>query len=467
MGFKFGEIPPGDALVYWQSKVPVTAREFYKLEAQARATAFTVSGLTRLEQVQAVHTSLAKALEEGQGFKSWKKEILNKLPKEWAGKSFRLETIYRTNVQTAYCMGRYKQMMEVAENRPYWRYSSILDGRTRPAHSLLHGKIKRHDDPFWDVWFPPNGFRCRCTVTSLSERDMKRKGYTENKELKSGDFVTSDEYPMGFYLLPDRNFGTNPAKTFWKPDFKKYDEALGQATEKAIRRVTGSEPLGVKTRADMVNVIKEKLAPLAGQGIKKVEFTSMNALMSTDAEGRITISTNKFASIGMTPSKDLLNAFKKLGTGKKLSFNEEYSLESLWHEIQHNNQKFTARIPDKDHYSYALMETINQWVSRRTYPRMMNKLGGYEPAHLEKVQSDGYGYGMYISRFDALLKTLGVDGMEILSKMERMHREIGAFDYEPELRRLLSGKSGKDEKKISQCLKAIREKSFSICLEEL
>ena len=50
----------------------------------------------------------------------------------------------------------------------------------------------------WDAWYPPNGFNCLCTVMSVSESLLRRRGW------RLAVSNTRDE--------PDDGFRTNPAK---------------------------------------------------------------------------------------------------------------------------------------------------------------------------------------------------------------------------------------------------------------
>lgn len=214
----------------------------------------------------------------------------------------------------------------------------------------------------------------------------------------------------------------------------------------------------------MVAVIKDRLAPLSQKGIKEVKFKSASYLMATGANGTISLSTRNFPSVSMTPAKDLLNAFKKLGTSRKLSFQEEYAMESLWHEIQHNNQKLSGRLSKSQ---LNIMETINQWVSRRTYPRMLTQLGGYKPQHLTKVKTDGYGYKAYVTRFDDLLKKLEINDAVLLGRVEEIHTGVDAGKYADEVSSLLAKESNKDKEKIKDCLQKIDAPTFEGALSAL
>lgn len=165
-----------EAEAFWAGKVPMASDEFRTLGQRARDRAFAVSGVDRLDLVARVHEALAKAVREGTTMETFKKDVLPAFEAEGGISRARLETIFRTNIQTAYMAGRHSQMLEAAGVRPFWRYTAVNDSRTRPSHRALHGLVRRYDDPFWDVFYPPNGFNCRCSVTTLSERQVQERG---------------------------------------------------------------------------------------------------------------------------------------------------------------------------------------------------------------------------------------------------------------------------------------------------
>jgi hypothetical protein len=91
--------------------------------------------------------------------------------------NWRINLIYHVNMRTAYEAGRYRQQLRGAELRPIWVYVSMLVGANRrQEHIALHDKAFRYDDPFWDIYRPPNGWGCECSVTTLSESGASREG---------------------------------------------------------------------------------------------------------------------------------------------------------------------------------------------------------------------------------------------------------------------------------------------------
>jgi SPP1 gp7 family putative phage head morphogenesis protein len=205
--------PFDEALKFFQAKVPMTEAEFYRIARQARVRAFTVADMASLDALKDIQDSLAKAIETGQSMGDWKKSVKDILS-QWDVSGWRAETIYRTNLQTSYQVGRYEQMTDpdVLEMRPYWRYVAVMDEKTRPTHAALHGKVFPADDPFWDTWYPPNGFNCRCTVQTLSPAEVEREGYIVEKGSRYHNKPVAMPDGTVIQMLPDPGWDFNPGK---------------------------------------------------------------------------------------------------------------------------------------------------------------------------------------------------------------------------------------------------------------
>ena len=65
----------------------------------------------------------------------------------------------------------------------YWQYIEVLNKCVRPSFAILHEKVYPADHEFWNRNYPPTGFRCRCTVRTLSEPQVKNQGLTVETEM--------------------------------------------------------------------------------------------------------------------------------------------------------------------------------------------------------------------------------------------------------------------------------------------
>lgn len=169
-----------DALRYARDKRVVLSDEFYLLDLNARQYATTVSYLASLDQIRTVINLTNKAIEDGSTFQEFQKAVGE------AGielSPHHLDNIFRTNIQNAYAHGIWTQQQENKANRPYLRYSSLNDGRTRPSHLALNNIVRHIDDSFWDTHFVPNGFNCRCAIDAITESQAKRLGITTDDDL--------------------------------------------------------------------------------------------------------------------------------------------------------------------------------------------------------------------------------------------------------------------------------------------
>lgn len=344
-------LPMKEAQQFWKDKVKLSPAEFAKLPAEAKIRAFAVSGIAKGDELTTVFNALQKSLDKGTTFEDFKKDCAEVFERRgWTGeKAFRLDNIFRTNIQTAYGVGRYKQMMEVKDSRPYWQYSAVNDSRTRPAHRALNGKIFRYDHPFWDTWYPPKGYRCRCGVITLSAREIERDGQTISTEDPTGklfepiDPKTGNKMPARL-LMPDPGFANNPGKTVWGGIVDASDkpgkwEALPNLKN---ARAYGREPLKDISAAEIPLLANELLPAGKTDEYYKQEFIRRygNEKLVKDVLGEPVILSLRAFVADKTPGAREVWKFDKAGHGESIPLMEDIVLKPLevWLTPQKNER---------------------------------------------------------------------------------------------------------------------------------
>lgn len=238
-------LPPARAIAYFQSKGLTPTISWQDMQDEAHAVEFAVAGITKLDVLSDIQNSLTRSLTEGMSFRQFQDELEPLLQRKgWLGRGlvadddgvlqgkklmpYRLDTIFRTNIQSAHAAGRYQQQMRNVADRPYWEYNAVMDNRTRPTHAALNGRVFRWDDPIWQTIYPPNGYNCRCRVRALAEAQMKN--HPQGVETSDGRLVTVQQ-PYGLdgeirsvkayrdpktgkMLVPDAGFHLNPGRGY-------------------------------------------------------------------------------------------------------------------------------------------------------------------------------------------------------------------------------------------------------------
>lgn len=87
-----------------------------------------------------------------------------------------LRTEYRTAIKSAQDGSKWLKLNQEKDVFPYLEYRSTRDGRVRDEHKELDGIIKPVDSPFWDTYYPPNGFNCRCRIIQRETGPASRTG---------------------------------------------------------------------------------------------------------------------------------------------------------------------------------------------------------------------------------------------------------------------------------------------------
>lgn len=224
------EIKFEEAIKFFGEKLVLTPKQFYEISSNYRSLAFTVGGYTKIQVLKKFHDELLNSIENGLPMEQFKKNMNSFLETEgYEGLSnFQADNIFRTNVQTAYQVGHYEQMTSpmVKKLRPYWQYDAVNDSHTRPSHLAMDGRVFPCDSPIWDTWYPPNGFRCRCAVKTLSKRQVEERGLTVEEKVPRAATLMNGRFTN---ISPDPKFSTNPAKVKFNPDLTGYPETLKKA----------------------------------------------------------------------------------------------------------------------------------------------------------------------------------------------------------------------------------------------
>lgn len=241
-------LAPKEAIAYLTAKGFQITWDFQEMLDGAHQRAFTVAGILKIDALEAIHESLAQAMQDGLPYRDWVKTLAPELEKRGLlGRHklvnpetgelktlapWRLSNIYGTNLQSAFMAGRYVQMQASVDSHPYWQYVAIMDSRTRPAHAAMNGRTFRYDDPVWSAgFFPPLGYKCRCRVRPVNESAIQREGIDLSSsqgrlsqldvEVGRGEAARSAtvarfEVSPGKFVATDPGFAHSPAEaTQW------------------------------------------------------------------------------------------------------------------------------------------------------------------------------------------------------------------------------------------------------------
>jgi len=218
----FGPMTPKEALKFFRAKGYKITWNWKEVWQEAHARAFTVAKAMNMGVLKDIRKELDTALADGIPFEQFKKNLMPRLKaRGWWGKKYavnpegkvqpfhegtpwRLKTIYRANLDTAYAIGRWKTQVESKDVMPYLMYDAVNDNRTRPKHAAMDGKVYPVDSPFWDTNYPPNGFGCRCSAISLSPEQVAAMGLSVTPPGTS--------HPQ----VADKGWGYNPGKVGWE-----------------------------------------------------------------------------------------------------------------------------------------------------------------------------------------------------------------------------------------------------------
>ncbi|MBN9334706.1 phage minor head protein [Devosia sp.] len=187
-------VAPADAIAALEArgKALVPSFRWQERYADEHARAFTVAKSVGFDILKDIFAGLEAALKEGTTPKQFSQELTPLLQaKGWWGRRSvlnpegemenvqlgsprRLQLMFDVNMRVSYAAGHWASFERNRAARPFLRYVAIMDENTRPTHAQHHNLVLPIDHPHWKVWAPPCGWNCRCSLQSLSQRDVDR-----------------------------------------------------------------------------------------------------------------------------------------------------------------------------------------------------------------------------------------------------------------------------------------------------
>lgn len=88
------------------------------------------------------------------------------------------------------------------------QYRTANDDKVRPEHAALNGVTLPPSDPFWEEYYPPNGWNCRCTVVQV--RKSKYPATPHEEAMALGEEALQRDTKGIFHFNPGKQNKTVP-----------------------------------------------------------------------------------------------------------------------------------------------------------------------------------------------------------------------------------------------------------------
>ncbi|MDA6068008.1 phage head morphogenesis protein [Flavobacterium sp. AC] len=148
----------------------------------------------------------------------------------------------KENYNQNYLEAEYQFAVSSAQSAANWanisedydlQYRTANDSKVRDSHARLHDITLPSDDPFWISYYPPNGWRCRCTAVQV--RKGKYKASDSKKASTQGDKATSKIDKDGKNKLAIFRFNPGMTKKVFPPEHP-YNKVKGAKEIKSMKK---------------------------------------------------------------------------------------------------------------------------------------------------------------------------------------------------------------------------------------
>ncbi len=183
-------LSPRDVETTFKKKLNISNRVFDDIKKDFSKDAEVMAEKYVTKVAIKTQNALSTAVAEGALQKDFIASLSTKTMRVFS--EAQLKTAYRNEVTTSYTLGRIDETRDpdVAPFIAFWEYVTMGDASVRDEHAAVAGTRLPEDDPFWNLWMPPNGHNCRCQALPIS---TFRAEANDLEEVKAPTGVEPDE----------------------------------------------------------------------------------------------------------------------------------------------------------------------------------------------------------------------------------------------------------------------------------
>jgi hypothetical protein len=252
------KLPFQEQIDFFRQKLNLPTEHYDDILKAAHDRAFVVARAAKADLLNDLRNVVDKAIADGKTIDWFRKEFSAIVQKHgwegWtgsdtqAGRDWRTKVIYKTNLSASYAAGRWAQLNDpdLLKSRPFWKYihnDTVM--HPRELHLAWSGMVLRHDDPWWNTHFPPNGWGCRCRVTAVTADEYKGEPAPDNGTYERVDrngevHVIPKGIDYGWDYAPGASLST-PLKAIFDQKISGFPAAIGADMWAAIKPALAME----------------------------------------------------------------------------------------------------------------------------------------------------------------------------------------------------------------------------------
>ena len=153
-----------------------------------------------------------------------------------------LQAEYNFAVASSQAAARWQEISEGGDDF-LLQYRTAKDERVREQHRILDGITLPPSDKFWDEFFPPNGWNCRCTAVQVNPRRYPESDPEE--ALQRGRAATFQPNAKGQNKAQIFRFNSGKQKVVFPPKHPYYPKGCGDCNLKQFKAGKGKPECSV------------------------------------------------------------------------------------------------------------------------------------------------------------------------------------------------------------------------------